>query len=213
MIVYKITNKINGKIYIGQTIRPLIVRWKHHCNPANKNCTALHRAIQKYGRDMFTVEQIDVACDRDELDTKERYWINYYDCIAPKGYNLRLGGEHHIVSEETRYKLGNGNRGRRYSEEIRKKMSESRRGRKMSPEAILKAVATKRANGVYEKIAKISALNGKKSGKPIRCLETGEIFESVAEAARKHNLHRANISFCVRGDGNRTCGKLHWEYV
>ena len=214
MIVYKITNKINGKVYIGQTIRPLITRWRQHYNPSNSNCTALHRAIKKYGKECFTIEQIDVACDRDELDEKEQYWIAFYDSINPEnGYNLRLGGEHHTVSDETRYKLGKGNRGRKFSKELRSKLSDSHKGCKMSPEAIAKSVQSKRANGTYEKLAKIAVINGKKSGKKIICVETSEVFESITEAAKKYNLHRTNLSFCVRGGKGRTCGKLHWEFV
>lgn len=100
MIIYKVTNCVNGKIYIGQTIQPLGVRWKSH---TNKGC-ALYRAIKKYGVDSFTVEQIDTATSRDELDAKEIYWIGYYDCIAPKGYNLTSGGIHYEISDDTRKK-------------------------------------------------------------------------------------------------------------
>ena len=55
-------------------------------------------------------------------------------------------------------------------------------------------------------------MNGKKSGKKVICVETGEIFESIAVAAQKHNLHRANVSACVRGIVPRA-GKLQWRYV
>ena len=71
MIVYKVTNRINGKVYVGQTTRPLIVRWRQHTAPSVTKCLALHRAIMKYGRENFTVEQIDVASNRDELNKKE----------------------------------------------------------------------------------------------------------------------------------------------
>ena len=213
MLIYKVTNKLNGKVYIGQTIRPLNVRWRQHCNPSNSKCLGLHRAIQKYGKENFTVEQIDIACDRDELDKKEIYWIDYYDCIVPNGYNLKSGGNGCRVSEETRVRLGNAFRGRKHTEETKLKMREAHKGFKLSPESYAKSVVTKRANGVYEKMASIARENGKKSGKKIRCVETSEVFDCIADAARKYNLHRANISFCVRGDGNRTCGKLHWEYV
>lgn len=135
MIIYKITNKINGKIYIGQTTRSLQHRWQQHCWISSR-CSCLNKAIHKYGKENFTVEQIDVACDIDELNMKEQYWIEYYDCIAPKGYNLTSGGEGYIVCEETRRKLSIVNRGRRpflgkhHTEETRKKMSESSKGEK-----------------------------------------------------------------------------------
>lgn len=213
MVVYKITNKVNGKVYIGQTKRPLIVRWKQHCIPSNDKCVALHRAIQKYGKENFTVEQIDVASDRDELNKKEIYWIQHYDCLAPKGYNLRVGGgQGEIVSEETRYRLGNGNRGKHLSDETKKKMSEARRGFKMSPESIAKSVETKRANGTYKRLTKVAKKNGKSCSKRVRCVETGKVYSSITKAAEKNNLFRGNISACLRGL-TKTAGKLHWKYV
>lgn len=213
MLIYKITNRINGKVYIGQTTRPLTVRWKQHCNPANTNCIALHRAIQKYGKENFTVEQIDVACDIDELNEKEIYWIKFYDSVnSEKGYNLKVGGEHTTMSDETRHRLGNGNRGKTFSEGQKRKMSESHKGSKMSKEAIAKSVATKRATGVYEKIADIARINGKKCGKKVRCIETGKVYASITEAACENGVFRANISACLNGV-TKTAGKLHWEYL
>lgn len=213
MIVYKITNRINGKVYIGQTTRPLMVRWKQHCNPSNQNCIALHRAILKYGKENFTIEQIDVASDLNELNQKEIYWIKFYNSIDPnKGYNLRIGGENGTVSNETRVKLGKGNRGKKFSEEWRRKMSKSHKGVKHSAESYAKGVETKRANGTYEKIAKIAVINGKQSGKRVRCLETGIVYKSITDAAKANGLNRVNVSECVRGI-HKTCGGMRWEYV
>lgn len=113
MIIYKITNKVNGKIYIGQTIRTLEVRWKQHCKDAETNYKgmAILAAIQKYGKENFTVEQIDIACDRDELDKKEDYWINHYNSLSPNGYNLHTGGKHYECSEETKRKISESRSG------------------------------------------------------------------------------------------------------
>ena len=92
MIVYKVTNRINGKVYIGQTVQTLEQRWKQHCCKSS-GCKALHLAIEKYGSENFTVEQIDVACDREELNQKEQYWIQHYNSLSPNGYNLTAGGD------------------------------------------------------------------------------------------------------------------------
>jgi group I intron endonuclease len=213
LIIYKVTNNLNGKVYIGQTIRPLIVRWKQHCNPCNKNCIALHRAIQKYGKENFSIQQIDIACDRDELDKKEIYWINFYNSTnSEKGYNLRVGGEHGYVSEETRIKISKSATGKFVSDETKRKMSIAHKSFKMSKESIAKSVESKRKNGVYEKIAKLAALNGKKSSKKIRCIETNKIYESITDASKSCNLARSNISACLNGV-TKTCGKLHWEFI
>jgi len=104
MIIYKITNLINDKVYIGQTRRSLEIRWKRH-KYDNKACVALKRAIDKYGYSSFKVEKIDEAQTAESLNALEIYYIEKYACIAPKGYNLKIGGDSPKVSEETRAKM------------------------------------------------------------------------------------------------------------
>lgn len=95
--IYKITNQVNGKVYIGQS-RNIKQRWnKHHTAPFNINdhCyeLPLYRAIRKYGLENFSFEVIE-ECLSKELDNKESYWIKYYDSLNPeKGYNLSSGGQ------------------------------------------------------------------------------------------------------------------------
>lgn len=111
MIIYKVTNIINGKIYIGQTKQSLIRRWKQHVN--NKDNAPFHNAIRKYGAENFTVEQIDVACSSEELNLKEIRWISYYNSIFPYGYNMTTGGqEGKSLCNEARKKCGNSFRGK-----------------------------------------------------------------------------------------------------
>ena len=88
MWIYKITNIQNNKVYIGQTIRPIQKRFQRHINDALNNILDTHfaRAIRKYGKDSFTIEQIDTASNQEELNKKEQYWIQYYDSVN-KGYN------------------------------------------------------------------------------------------------------------------------------
>lgn len=88
MYIYKITNKENGKMYIGQTIRSVEDRWKRHKNDALNNILDTHfaRAIRYYGPDAFTVEIIDTATTQQELTAKESYWISWYDSVN-NGYN------------------------------------------------------------------------------------------------------------------------------
>lgn len=106
MIIYKITNRINGKIYIGQTIRTLEKRWKQHCFPSSTNrCVALANAINKYGESNFIIEEL-FRCDLlEELNELEQICIKYYNSLAPNGYNLRTGGsKNSLPSEITRKK-------------------------------------------------------------------------------------------------------------
>lgn len=88
--IYKITNKINGHSYIGQSIN-IITRWNHHRNFSNKNSNyPLYLAFQKYGIDNFTFEVLE-ECDTLDLDSKEMYYIKLYDTYR-NGYNQTEGG-------------------------------------------------------------------------------------------------------------------------
>lgn len=92
--IYKITNTINGKSYIGQTIQNVKERFYQHCatkcSKAVSNM-AIHRAIKKYGKSNFTVEVIE-EIDSTNLNDRERYWIKYYNSYN-NGYNSTKGGQ------------------------------------------------------------------------------------------------------------------------
>lgn len=93
--IYKIVNNINGKIYIGQSVE-IEKRWKRHINELNRlvhKNKHLERAWIKYGQDNFSFEIIEV-CKKEELDSKERYWIKYYSSNDYNcGYNQDSGGQ------------------------------------------------------------------------------------------------------------------------
>jgi hypothetical protein len=86
--IYKIENKVNGKIYIGQSIE-IENRWKKHLR-ANDDFI-VHKTIHKYGKENFTFSIVE-ECGIDELNSKEIYWINFYQSIVPNGYNMIPGG-------------------------------------------------------------------------------------------------------------------------
>lgn len=104
MIIYKATNKINGKVYIGKTTRTLEIRKKQHIIEA-KNCKFhFHKAIQKWGESSFDWEVLFTAQDQKELNEKEIFFIKQYDTYK-NGYNQTKGGEGQlgwVPSEETR---------------------------------------------------------------------------------------------------------------
>lgn len=85
--IYKITNKINGKSYIGQSVC-IERRWKEHLNRHSKSL--IHKAIEKYGEQNFDFSIVEECCQED-LDEKEQYWIKYYNTFND-GYNLTRGG-------------------------------------------------------------------------------------------------------------------------
>lgn len=97
--IYKITNRLNGAVYIGMTTRDYKVRWNEHLNflgqsyDRQKDCL-IHRALNKYGKENFLFEVIE---ETNNLDERERYWIKYYssyikDPNYQKGYNMTPGG-------------------------------------------------------------------------------------------------------------------------
>lgn len=122
MVIYKITNLVNGKVYIGQTIHSLEERYKQHLKNASKGLAGkLYPAMRKYGFNNFYAEVIEECNSTEELNTREVYWIAYYDSTN-KGYNISLGGDinrmycpqcaqHHrerLASAETRQNISNG---------------------------------------------------------------------------------------------------------
>ena len=132
--IYKITNKLNGKVYIGQSI-DIDTRWRQHINA--KDNVLIHKSIQKYGAENFSFELL-LECPADMLDVWERDMIALYDCISPKGYNLTEGGGGCKCSEETRLKMSNARKGIHLSEETRLKMSNIRKGIHLSEETKIK---------------------------------------------------------------------------
>lgn len=124
--IYQITNKQDGKIYIGKSKTTVQGRWHGHLRDyqkyiqQDKTSSKLYNAIRKYGIDSFTVEQID-SCSYEELDERERYWIAKLTSRNPNiGYNICRGGE-----------CGPGGphfAGHQHSEETKQQMSLSRRG-------------------------------------------------------------------------------------
>lgn len=87
--IYRITNKVNGKSYIGQTRYTIEFRWRQHQH--KKDNTYFHNAIKKYGPDNFIVEALE-ECDVQNLNTREIYYIAKYDTFN-NGYNLTIGGD------------------------------------------------------------------------------------------------------------------------
>ena len=92
--IYKITNKINGKIYIGQTSGSIEDRWRAHLADRNRRSyekRPLYSAINKYGPENFIIEEIE-ECSIDEMSDREIYWIEYYGSFK-NGYNATKGGD------------------------------------------------------------------------------------------------------------------------
>lgn len=87
--IYKITNKVNGKSYIGQTRYTVEFRWRQHQH--KKDNTHFHCAIAKYGAENFTVETLE-ECEIADMDSREIFYIAKYDTYN-NGYNSSTGGD------------------------------------------------------------------------------------------------------------------------
>lgn len=135
MIIYRATNKINGKSYIGQTIRSLGKRKSAHISAALTvgEDSYFYNALRKYGPDNFKWSIVNECNTLKELNRLETYYIKEYDTFY-NGYNLNYGGDNRQISEETKRKISEANRGRRHSEETKRKLSELNIGKKLSDE-------------------------------------------------------------------------------
>lgn len=133
--VYIHTNKINGKMYVGQTIYgdDPNKRWKN--GTAYRNSPHFWNAIQKHGWDNFEHEVVASHLTLSEANHFEELLIAILNTMDPDvGYNAKSGGENNILSEETKKRIGDAHRGIPLSDETKKKLSEIRKGRILSEE-------------------------------------------------------------------------------
>lgn len=94
--IYKITNLVNNKVYIGQSIniekRIKEHFWKATCEKDISFNSILHQAIRKYGKENFIWEILE-ECSVEDIDRLEQEYIKQYNCISPNGYNILVGGQ------------------------------------------------------------------------------------------------------------------------
>jgi group I intron endonuclease len=100
-VIYKITNKINGKAYVGQTVQSLSVRWSKH-KSSHTHCRILKKAMDKYGIDNFTIESIVSAFNAEGLHELEVQMIKEFNTVTPNGYNMNTGSDCSISSPEAK---------------------------------------------------------------------------------------------------------------
>ena len=121
--IYMITNKINEKKYIGQTIN-FQRRCRQHINKSN---IAIGKAIEKYGEQMFSFEIIEECC-LDNLDEREIYWIDKYNTYNGYGYNCHVGGNAQNGKHNPMYGMSGEDNpfyGKNHTKETRKQMKKN----------------------------------------------------------------------------------------
>lgn len=159
-VIYKITNKITGMSYVGQTVGDSRKRLYHH-STKHSQCIRLKSSIKSHGIDSFVLSEIekvsapDAKSLRKLLSEQEIKWIKNLNTLHPNGYNLTSGGHEPVRSVE-----------------------------------------------VTDRIAK-------KHWKPVKCLENGQIWESVKACAEYFGVKPKQISRVLKGQRKR----LKWSYT
>jgi group I intron endonuclease len=223
MIIYKITNKVNGKSYIGQTIQPLKRRWQQHCWPSNKGKkTVLYRAIKKYGKENFIIEEIYTSFSIEELNRAEDILIKTHNTMLPIGYNIKPGGNRPGFSEETRKKQSEakkkgfipwnkgltkeddpriGNQGAKWLDHPNFGKPGYWKDKRIPREYVEKMRASKigKPFTITEKYLNSRKEVGKKLQIKILCHQNGIVYSSFKEAEQELNISSGNISRVVSG--------------
>ena len=202
--IYKISNDINDKIYIGKTNFSLEKRWQQHINDSHKDRhehRPLYNAINKYGIEHFQITLIE-EIPNEQLSVREQYWINYYNSYS-NGYNATMGGEgktkfnyDQVVELYNKY------------QNVRK-VAEELSADRTAIEDILHSMNVKVLPGCL--------VSGKKTSKPVAQIDplTNEIiaiFSNAREASEQTGAYAKSISKTCLGK-QVTCGGYKWKYV
>lgn len=184
--IYTITNKIDNKTYVGQTIQDLEARWKDH-RKTHSNCRYLRSAIKKYGIDNFVFKLLCITFDN-QLDDMEIKYIEKYNCLVPNGYNLRLGGNSGRHNAETKQKI---------SETLKKKFANGLINSKPLSEITKKKISEAgRKNKIIQFDIDGNRLNS---------------FNSCKEAGEYIGISQSGISLCCTGKAKTAKGYV-WKY-
>ena len=193
--IYGIINLINNKIYIGQTKQGYIRRFKQHLTPKDGS-PALRNAINKYGKENFRCELLDIAITQEEANKKEQMWIKCIGSYKKKdGYNLSMGGVIGFFNLETL-----------------EKMSESKKGEKNSFYNKKHSEISKEKMAIWKK--EHYKLGEHPRAKKVMCVETGEVFSCAKEASVKTGISRPRITDVAnKKQGRKTAGGYKWKWV
>ena len=186
-VVYKITNNISGKSYVGQTKRDVKVRFREH---SRCKTTILGKAIHSYGIENFSIEIIEKAETRQELDEKEIYYIKLLNTIKPNGYNQCKGGE--------------GVSGMVWTQEMREHARETHVGKNCGKD-----------NPMYGKCGELNPFYGKKHSEKTKRMLSEKAKENYSGAnnpmyGRKHTEEA--LKKMSENRKGKHCGKEHSLY-
>lgn len=201
--IYRITNRINNTIYIGQTRGSVHRRWLDHCKSARNQLDKdyflpLHNAIRKYGEDNFQVEVIE-DCENDILNDREIYYISKYNSYK-NGYNATLGGlgqTKYDYCEIVEYYLNHNN-----------SLLETCKHFHLYDQVVYQALNSYHID--YKNIPK-KAQKNKPFKKRILLIEKNIIFNSMADIDSYFNkVAHPNVRRCLNGITKKAYG-YHWR--
>lgn len=200
--IYKITNDINDKIYVGQTSGTLKERFKQHkkkMNSEDRKTYPLYNAMRKYGIEHFSIKILE---ETDNLQEREQYWIKYFDSYN-NGYNTTRGGDGWV---RTDYDLivdlySKGFTGIEIANQVG-----------VNKNTVYKAL---KAKGIT--VLSNTETSKKKNSKSIgqydkKTMELIHIFPSVADAAKAMGKNHAHISSCAHGKKASAYG-YKWKFI
>ena len=209
--VYKHTNKLNGKVYIGITGQKSVhSRW--HRGEGYKKCVVFYNAIKKYGWDEFDHEVLFDGLTKEEAESKEEELIAFYHSNDGKhGYNVENGGRINKLSESQKQHLREINIGKKHSEGTKRKMSEVHKG--MSTQWLTGRKASQETRQKMSQ-SRSGARNGK--AKPIyqydlngNFIQKFDYMDLVKNALGINST--GHISLCCNGKRNKAHGFM-WSY-
>ena len=220
-VIYLRTNKINGKKYVGLTtdLKERQYKWNNLNLPYAGN--VINNARKKYGIESFGFEILK-ECEDNELNQWEIYYIKELNTKVPYGYNMTDGGggmSGFTVSDETKRKISEWNKGKKLSNETKIKISDAQKGEKhymygkhLSEEHKRKISKGKKGKKHSEEAKnKISEANSKSV---LQIDKTNKIiaeFPSLREVERQLGYNQGSISQCCKGK-RKTCGGFKWQY-
>ena len=186
--IYKITNLVNGKCYVGKTKHESVIRWRDHINGYHSS-SLIHKAIVKYGVDNFSFEVIESNVQESLLNELEMFYISKFNSKTPNGYNLTDGGDSGlglVVSKETRLKQSLARKGIPWGEN--------------------------RRNAGQKKL-----IGNNNAGKPVVMFSTYDTtpiatYKSSVEASKITGIGRTAINKAANHK-RKTAGGYRWEFL
>lgn len=234
--IYKYTNTVNGKVYIGQTSRSL----EERAQAGGRNyheCRRFYNAIQKYSWDAFVPEILETVHTVDEANEREIYYISKFNSTDENyGYNISQGGDNKIMSQESkmiisvkaknRYtdKTANPMYGKKHTAHTLEIQSQKKVGDKNPMYGTQWTKAQRERSGCRGMKLNISderrdelrercRILGKTVGaKRVMCVEDNAEFKSVTEAAATYGVAVSTLSGHLNGS-QKSCGGKHFVYI